>query len=350
MVTAAARYENFSDSGDRLTGKFTTRYDLTDQFALRGSFSTGFRAPSLQQSALSNTTTNLAPDGTLVTTLVAAAGSPIPTALGIDGLDLETSTNFGAGFVLNPFDGFTLTVDLYQIEIDDRIVLGGQLDEATLLAAGQNDAAAALLATGAAQASFFSNAANTRTRGLDFVATYKTDLLDGDLDLTLAGNFNDTDVLSINSADGIPDDLTFASVDADFLENGQPGERVTFSANYQREKWGGLVRANYFGGTELDFFAGNFIPLPGFLSPTGSFQETSTVEAAVLIDLELSYEFNEHVRFAVGANNVFDQTPDELGEDEVLNFITGGAARFPVRGVPYGFNGGSYYLRLSTSF
>lgn len=343
LVTGAIRYEDFNDSGDKLIGKVSTRYDLTDTLSLRGSLSTGFRAPSLQQSAFSSNQINIGADGSLVESFTAAAGTAFPASLGVDQLDLETSTNFGAGFVFTPVSGLTVTVDAYRVNIDDRLVLGGQLDAATLTAAGQPAAVQALAASGATQANFFSNAADTRTQGIDFVANYKTELSGGNLNLTFAGNINDTEVLRINSVDGIPDNITFNSLDVDFLESSQPGERFTASASYDKGPWSGLVRSNYFGETALDFFGQNHIGIPNT-------QAQSTVESAFLTDAEIAYKFSDTVRLAVGGNNIFDVTPDELGDDEVLDRITGGAARFPLRALPYGFNGGSYYVRVGIDF
>lgn len=343
LVTGALRYEDFSDSGDKLIGKVSTRLDVSDALSLRGSLSTGFRAPSLQQSAFSSNQINIGADGSLVESFTAAAGTAFPASLGVEQLNLETSTNFGAGFVLTPLAGLTVTVDAYRVDIDDRLVLGGQLNAATLTDAGQTAAVQALADSGATQANFFSNAADTRTQGIDFVANYKTRLSGGNLNLTFAGNINDTDVLRINSVDGIPDNITFNSLDVDFLESGQPGERFTASANYDKGALSGLIRLNYFGETALDFFGQNHIGIPNT-------QAQSTVESAFLADAEIAYKFNDTIRVAIGGNNIFDVTPDELGDDEVLNRITGGAARFPLRALPYGFNGGTYYVRLGVEF
>ena len=111
-----------------------------------------------------------------------------------------------------------------------------------------------------------------------------------------------------------------------------------------------MIRFNYFGETDVKYFGNDHISLPGELSPTGSFKPTSTVESAVLVDLNVSYQINDMFALSVGADNVFDETPDELGDDEVLNFISNGGFKYPLRAVPYGFDGRSYYAKLSFSF
>ena len=111
-----------------------------------------------------------------------------------------------------------------------------------------------------------------------------------------------------------------------------------------------MVKANYFGETDITYFGNDHIGLPDFLSPTGSFKPTSVVESAVLIDVNVDYTLSENFTLSLGINNLFDETPDELGSDEALDFITNQAFKYPVRAVPYGFDGMSYYARLGFKF
>ena len=131
-----------------------------------------------------------------------------------------------------------------------------------------------------------------------------------------------------------------------FLTDGQPGERATLTFDYERDSYSSMIRFNYFGETDVKYFANDHIEL----ATDGSFKATSTVESAVLVDLNVSYQINEMFALSVGADNVFDETPDELGDDEVLNAISNGAFKYPLRAVPYGFDGRSYYAKLSFSF
>ena len=107
---------------------------------------------------------------------------------------------------------------------------------------------------------------------------------------------------------------------------------------------------NYFGETDVKYFGNDHIGLPDFLSPTGEFKDTSVVESAVLVDINFGYELSESLTFNLGIDNVFDVTPDELGKDEALDFITNGAFKYPVRALPYGFDGMTYYAKVSFSF
>jgi iron complex outermembrane receptor protein len=347
-VGAAVRYEDFSDSGDDLVGKLSSRYEINDDFAVRGAISTGFRAPSLQQSAYTAFTTNLGPGGVLSPSFTATAGSPFPSALGVNGLELETTRNASVGFVFNATDEVTLTVDAYRVEIEDRITLGSLLSPEQV--AFNPAAVEALAATGADQANYFSNSVDSTTQGVDIILSYDTTISEGKFSATFAGNINETEIDRVNSPEGIPEEVSLDALQRSFLEDGQPKQRATLTFDYERGKWSSVLRANYFGETDVTYFGNDHIGLPGFLSPTGEFKPTSVVESAVLIDFNVSYQLTDSLALVVGADNIFDVTPDELGEDEALDFITQGAFKYPIRAVPYGFNGSSYFARVNFSF
>ena len=348
LVGAAARYEDFSDAGDDIIGKLSSRYEVTDDFSIRGAISSGFRAPSLQQSAYTAFTTNLGPGGVLSPSFTATAGADFPSALGVDGLKLETSENLSLGFVFDATDELTITLDAYRIAMKDRITLGSLLSPDDV--AFSPAAVAALNATGADQANYFSNSVDLTTSGVDLIVTYSTDVGEGKLDVTFAGNVNDTDIDRVNSPQGIPSTVALDDLQRSFLTDGQPHERATLTFDYSQDNWSAMVKANYFGETDITYFGNDHIGLPDFLSPTGSFKPTSVVESAVLIDVNVDYTLSENFTLSVGINNLFDETPDELGSDEALDFITNQAFQYPVRAVPYGFDGMSYYARLGFKF
>jgi iron complex outermembrane receptor protein len=347
LLGVAVRYEDFSDAGDETVGKISTRYDFTDNFALRGAFSTGFRAPALQQTSFQAFQTNLNDAGDLERSYTAESGSAFPVALGVDGLDIETSQSLSLGMVWSPTDSLTITLDGYQVEIEDRIVLGGLVNRDAV--ADNPEALAVLVDLGVNGASFFSNAVNTTTEGVDLIATYATELGGGSLDITLAANYNKTTIDSFNVPEGSTEDQIYPSEIRSFLTHGQPRERGNLSFNWANEKWSSLLRVNYFGETEVDFFGQNHIGLPDFLSPTGEWEDTSVVDSNVLVDIYVSYLVTDNITLAVGGNNIFDEVPDKVGEDEVLDFIAGGF-NYPIRAVPYGFNGSSYYLKMAFAF
>ncbi|WP_282131919.1 TonB-dependent receptor plug domain-containing protein [Pseudoalteromonas aliena] len=343
-VSGALRYEDFSNAGDDIIGKLATRYEVNDDFAVRGAVSTGFRAPSLQQSGYTAFTTNLGSDGTLTQSFTATTGSAFPSALGVNSLELETSTNLSAGFVYDISSELSLTVDFYRVEIKDRINLGSLLSADDVAFSAQ--AVAALQATGAVQANYFSNSVDSTTQGVDVIASYRTELEGGNLGVTFAGNLNDTKIDGVNASEGIPQNVALDDLQRSFLTDGQPGERATLTFDYERDAYTSTVRFNYFGETDVKYFGNDHIEL----ATDGSFKATSTVESAVLVDLNVSYQINDIFALSVGADNVFDEMPDELGDDEVLNAITNGAFKYPVRALPYGFDGRTYYAKISFEF
>jgi len=234
--------EDFSDAGDDIIGKLATRYEFNDDFAVRAAISTGFRAPSLQQSGYTAFTTNLGSDGTLTQSFTATAGSAFPSALGVDSLKLETSKNLSAGFVYDVSSEMSLTVDFYRVEIKERINLGSLLsvDDVAFSA----DAVTALQATGAVQANYFSNSVDSTTQGVDVIASYRTDLDGANVAVTFAGNINDTTIDSVNAPEGIPDSVALDDLQRSFLTDGQPGERATLTFDYVRNDYTATFRFN----------------------------------------------------------------------------------------------------------
>jgi len=348
QVSTALRYEDFSDAGDDIIGKLATRYEISDDFAVRGAISSGFRAPSLQQSAYTAYTTNLGAGGVLLQSFTATAGSDFPSALGVDNLGLESSENLSAGFVYNVSSELSLTVDFYHVEIKDRITLGSLMSADDV--AFSPAAVAALNATGAQQANYFSNSVDSTTKGVDIIASYRTDLYDGNFSATFAGNINDTEIDNVNAPEGIPESIALDDLQRSFLTDGQPGERATLTFEYDRGDFNSMLRFNYYGETDVKYFGNDHIGLPDELSPTGEFKDTSTVESAVLVDINAGYQLTDELMLSAGIDNIFDVTPDELGEDEALDFITNQAFKYPVRALPYGFDGMTYYAKLSFSF
>lgn len=176
-VTAAGRYEHFSDFGDTLNGKLALRYEFAPALAVRGSISNGFRAPSLHQQYFTTTSTNFVA-GVPVDIVTAQVNSPIARALGSQPLDPEKSVNLSAGVTSNPFRGLNITADYYHIKIKDRIVLTENLGSSGNTAT-DNAARAALNANGFSSvgaARFFINGLDTTTQGVDVVATYRLGL------------------------------------------------------------------------------------------------------------------------------------------------------------------------------
>jgi iron complex outermembrane receptor protein len=351
----AGRFEDYGDIGDKFTWKVSSRVEITDQLALRGAVATGFRAPSLQQIGFTQVATTASAAG-LTETLLASVGSEFPGFFGIDNLQLEESDSFSAGFVWQPLNNLTITVDGFLIQIDDRIVLGNPLRPGDL-----DDAPAAqqfLIDNAIGQANFFSNAIDTETKGVDVVINHNTTLAGGALTSTFALNLNKTTVENVRAPDGVDPNFLFPEPSKVFLERGQPRVRGNASFDYERDSWGGVLRFNYFGSTETSFFTARGLGFPPeAIAGLGlADEERLRPGAAVLIDLELRYKLTDWAQIAVGANNLLDQKPNKLADNSPLRFITGdpsgefGNIKFPLRGLAYGLNGGFYYARLSFDF
>lgn len=351
----ATRYEDFSKVGDKITWKVSSRAEVTDQFALRGAISTGFRAPSLQQLSFTTVTTTASSDG-LAEVLLAPIGSEFPGFFGIENLDIETSDNFSAGLVWQPRDDLTITIDAFLIQIDDRIVLGNPLRAGDL--AALPEAAQFLIDNQIGQANFFSNAVNTETRGIDIVINHDRPFAGGVLNATLAMNLNRTEIQKLNAPQGVDPDLLFPEPSRRFLERGQPRVRVNGTLDYDRGPWHGLVRANYFGKTITSFFSA-----PGLGFPPGAIDflgldpsPTIRPGSAVLVDIEAGFDITPWMRLSVGANNLLDEKPNKLSDNSPLRFISSdpsgefGNIKFPLRGTAFGQTGGFYYARIDLNF
>lgn len=338
-VGGAVRWEDYSDFGSTTTGKLSMRWDASDAFALRGTVSSGFRAPGVQQTFFNQVSTSLNAEGVLTDTLTARQGSDVTNAFGIKPLQEETSVSTSLGMVFTPNEQFSLTVDVFQIDIDDRIIFSSNIG---VEAAAGCDADLSncpvrriLQPYGVGQVLFFTNAIDTRTRGIDIVADYNIPMGAGELDLTALLHFNDTEVKARRSpSEVLTAEQLFDDTQVTLVEEGQPGSRHVFSATYSQDAWRLNARANYFGEVSGEGFT------PG---------KKMTWDGAWLFDISGSYAVNDNLRFTVGANNVFDTYPDKWDR-------TSGAP-FPQLGftygwetLPFGINGGYYYAKMDFSF
>lgn len=348
FVTAAVRYEDFGSTGSRLSGKLSSRYQISQAFALRGALSTGFRAPALAQRAFTSVITNTNADG-LTQTLVAPEGHPIPKAYGVEQLEHETNTNYSLGLVWKPADGLTVTLDAYKIDIKDRIVLGPTLPIPEQLDLGAIDAG-----------SFFSNAVDTQTHGVDFVACYKVPVTAGQLDLIGSLSWTKTEIVDVNAPEGISPDIFYPFAERVNVEQTQPHVRATLGADFQRGSFGSVFRVNYYSSAESAFYtpAGNNIPEAEAVGVFGLDNALTTRSGSgIIVDVELSYDLSENFALAIGANNALNVFPDELPDNDLTRWISEGRQlgafgnfRYPWVAMPWGIGGGYYYARLSFEF
>jgi iron complex outermembrane receptor protein len=338
-VGAAVRFEDYSDFGNTVTGKLSARWDASEAFALRGTVSTGFRAPGVQQLFFSQRSTNIdATTGQLVDTITARQDSDVTRAFGIEPLKEEESVSATLGMVWKPTKNFSLTADVFQIDIDDRIIFSSNINpepEAGCLPDNSNCPIRAILEPfSVGQATFFTNAIDTRTRGIDIVGQYSNEVGSGTLDLTTLLHFNRTEVTARRSQSTIlPAEALFDEAQVVLVEQGQPRQHHVFQSVYHVSKWDWTFRANYYGSV-----AGQ-----GF---TNIYQKW---DGATLFDAAVAFRATDKLTVTVGGNNLLDTYPDKWDEQ--------GGFPFPQLGftygwetLPFGINGGYYYAKVDFRF
>lgn len=339
LIAGAVRVENYSDFGQVLTGKIAARYSILDNLTWRGSISSGFRAPSLQELNYTHTATvftldaNRVPQPSDETTY--PTNSTAARVLGIKELSEERSRSFGTGLTYSINHQFDLSIDAYQIDVDDRIFrtlafnaaeVGNNYDE--------------VIGQGSAQ--FFVNGADVRSRGLEIVGNY-TLALGGTshLNFTLSGVFNKNEILERKIVDLKVANLTDEELVEKYLdrsvigqfESGTPRRKIIGSVNYVAGKFSTMLRGTYYG--KVDDITNSYT------DEDGNFID-QTFSAQTVFDLSVSYAFTPNIKFSIGSNNIFDQYPDmyvPLRRDFTL-----------YNNYQQGSNGAYYYARLLFNF
>ncbi|HEX8513605.1 MAG TPA: TonB-dependent receptor [Allosphingosinicella sp.] len=360
-TTIAGRYEHFSDFGSTWNGKFAARWEPVEGYAVRGSVSNGFRAPSLHQQFFTTTSTNFI-GGLPVDISTLAVSSPVALALGSKPLEPEKSINVSLGATANPMRGLTITADVYQIEIRDRIVLTENLGAAGSGTAAQNTAVKAILDANGFQsvgaARFFINGLDTTTRGIDVVAVYRTRMAGlGNWSLSAAYNYNETKIDERLNALGplatIPGLVLFGRVEGLRFTDGQPRDKIVFSADGELGAFGITARTTRYGKV---LSPGAAAPLaPNALSLTALGPDDIQLKAKWITDLELRYKAFDRLELAIGANNLFDVYPTRSPFGPRPASIGG---VYPANQQyipfsifsPFGFNGRFLYGRVGIEF
>ena len=342
----AGRTEHYSDFGDTTVGKLTGRYDFSPAIAVRGTVSTGFRAPTLAEEFYSGV--NVAPTfgfGQL------PPNSKAALAAGFGPLKPETSTNYSVGFVAHPIPRLQITADLYEIDVKKRIVNSGVISGTTAVAN-------ALTASGAdlppsvtyVGIQLFTNAADTKTQGVELTATYATDFGDlGHVDWSVGFNYNDT---TITKQYPLPASEFIAGVQTSILTPNAisgltteaPKEKVVVGGFWTLSKWSVNLRETVYGDTSE------------WVSPNATGAGTNAVDLKIgitpITDLDIGYKLTQSIKLDLGANNLFDVTPPTVP----LVPGGGGAAdgnavyKEPDQFSPFGIDGGYYYGRITYTF
>ena len=319
LLGAALRYEDYKEFGDTLDGKATARFQLTENLAVRGAFSTGFRVPTAGQANLRNVTTEFN-NGRLADIATLPPTNPVAQQKGAVPLTPEESTNITLGLVFN-VGSLDVTLDYYNIEIKDRISFTSRFklteeDIQALLAAGVPDA------TSFTSVRFFSNLQTVEASGIDLVATLPFELGGGTSTLTAAANWSDIDLKKFN-----PD---YTSTNRRLqIEEGRPDSRFVLTWTHLQGPWRFMARGRYYG----EYYDAPYNSAGLAVYPDPEF----------IVDLEASFDVSEALTVTAGAQNAFDEYPDR-------NIPAGQAAglQYP-EASPFGFNGGFYYFRARWS-
>ena len=317
LLGAALRYEDYKEFGDTLDVKGAARFQVTEQFALRGAVSTGFRVPTAGQANLRNVTTAFI-NGKLADVATLPPTHPVAQQLGAKDLTPEESVNITIGAVFDAGPA-AVTIDYYNIEIKDRITFTSEFpltpdDIQALLAAGVSDA------TSFSSARFFSNQQTIEAQGVDVVVTVPFDLGGGTSTLTAVANWSDIEMSKYNPA--FTGERTRLQI-----EEGRPDTRFVVSWTHVQGPWRVMARGRYYG----EFFD----------APTNTdnpAQWFNPADSKFLVDLEASFDLSETVTLTAGAQNAFDTYPEKNSSGNVAGLI------YP-ESSPFGFNGGYYYVR-----
>jgi len=357
LITAAVRAENYSDFGSVATFKTSARLKLSSNFNLRGSFSTGYRAPSLQQKYFSNTLTSFS-NGGLVQSRIARNDDVISKLAGIPSLKQETSTNMSVGFSWKPAKGLTFTVDGYSIKMKDRVVLSG------LFSAGDEslptELTSKLNGLGVATAQFFANAVNTTNTGVDFVADYQKKISATEkFKFLFVGNIQNISIDAIN----VPAALSTTEYNANtffndrekyFLKASAPKSKYSMSFDYTKNKVSIGTRLTYFGSLTLTGFGYNGDGInpevPSDADENVMLPELFNYSGKVSTDLYLNVQVNKKMSWIFGADNILNVHPDfavnPLAKYWAGDNETGG----PWDGVQMGYNGMRLFSKLVFKF
>lgn len=325
LMSAAARFENFSDFGSTLNGKLAGRFKASENINIRGSVSTGFRAPSLAQKYYNLRFTNFV-GGAALESLLSPNNSPVTASFGIEQLKEEKALNAGLGFTAT-FGAFNATIDGYYIHVQDRIVLTGNFDTPQI--------------DGVEAAQFFVNGVDTETMGLDIVLSWKKHFDDSSLSATITGNLNHMEITDVNNG-SLDAETFFGERDKAFLLASAPESKLTFNVNYNKNKFDAGLGLTRFSSVDLLDYQ--------MLEPTADYasfadkinQATDHYSPKLITDVVLGYQLCEGLKLNVGVNNLFNEYPSQQDD-----WVEGGGYWDSLQ---MGFGGAYYYARIGFTF
>jgi iron complex outermembrane recepter protein len=331
LIATALRYENYNDFGGTLNGKIASRIKVTDILSFRGSFSSGFRAPSLAQIYFGTVINDVVIDEitqkpVYVERLIANNNSSITKALGIASLKQETSLNASLGFVLQPSKDFSVSVDAYSVAVKDRILLTGQFS------ASDKGLENIFDNLGVVAAQFFANALDTKTLGVDVVANYTAKIGEGAFTSSLAFNYNNLDIDRIVTTPALAgrEEQFLGRRERSLISYTAPKYKFHALFNYKLNKFSSSVRFSGFSSMDLvDYNSANIA--------------MNHYDAKITTDLSAGYDMSSKIRFVLNGSNIFNAYPNKQNPADTE---TGGMYE-PVQ---MGFSGSFYSVRLKFKF
>ena len=337
LMALALRFENYSDFGSNFSGKLASRFNITKNIAIRGSVNKGFRAPSLQQTFNSATTTTVQA-GTIRYTKQYPSNALILDSIGIEEPKPEISWNYNLGLAVKAGEKFLFTVDAYQIDITDKIVISEALTVNNITALKNR-----LQGTGIQVVSFFTNHVNTQTRGIDFVTTYKTAFgKNSKLNASLGMTFNKTEITDIKKTPDKLQEGTVAkiaiidTINIALIETAQPRQKIIFSVNYTVGKFSFVARATHFG------------KVAAWEKPSGLPHIRQEFGDKTLLDASVAFSITPKIQLTAGSNNITNEYPDKVLP--TLSAYGTGQTPYNRNVNQFGFAGAFYYGSLTVRF
>jgi len=361
LLDGAVRFEHYSDFGSVATVKLATRYKLLENLNIRGSISTGYRAPSLQQMNFSNTLTSFS-GGQLVQSRIADNNDPLTKAAGIPKLKEETSVNASAGFTWKASRELTFTIDGYWVKMKNRVVLSGLFskDDGTLPASFTSQFPAEV-----STVQFFANAVNTTNLGVDIIADYNKRWGKNGFHVLLAGNIqnmsiDDIHVPAVLSGTVLNQKTFYSDREIAFLKASAPKQKFALTLDYNMNKFGIGSHLTYYGKVVLMGYGDATADNPNQtginpMVPTDAdgnkyVPEVFNNSGKVVTDIYLSYKLAKHLTGFIGADNLFNVHPDLAVNPLAKGWFGDNESGGPWDSVQMGFNGMRLFGKLALSF
>jgi len=346
LLGGTVRYEKFSDFGNNVSWKGNARYKLLDdKLVFRGSVSTGFRAPSLHQIYYSNVQTKITANTVANQGTFNNDSQIVRSDLGVAKLNAEKAFNMTAGFAVKPLTNLTITADVYRIKIKDRVLFSGDIGYKTGAPGSPtltNPVEVVLNNNKIISLKFFTNAVNTVTEGVDFVANYYTSAIGtGRFGVIAAFNYNETKIVdniavpSILAENGYSENF-FDRKEQSRIISARPKTKTVLSLSYDISKFNFNLNNTYFGSVKWQHAT----------DPA----KDQTFSGKVITDMVLTYKITKDLKVSGVVNNLFNIYPDVIDTKGDVVTDLGGRFKYPWELNQFGFNGTTFQLNVNYTF